>query len=67
LRRIQSMPIMPTGNFVKISYKYSFKLRAELPKMSRFGKSYGRNSAVKELPAWKEVLERRNNITHWPG
>ena len=32
-------------------------VRAELPKMSRFGKSYGRNSAVKELPAWKEVLD----------
>ena len=30
--------------------------------MSDFGESYGRNSAVKELPAWKEVLKRRNNI-----
>jgi len=35
--------------------------------MSDFGESYGRNSAVKELPAWKEVLKRRNNIIHWPG
>ena len=48
-------------------YHISISVRAELPKMSRFGESYGRNSAVKELPAWKEVLERRNNITHWPG
>lgn len=45
----------------------SFKRRAERPKMSRFGRSYGRNLAVKELPVWKEVLVHRNNITHWPG
>ncbi len=45
----------------------SFKRKGRAAKDEPLRKSYGRNSAVKELPAWKEVLERRNNITHWPG
>ena len=45
----------------------SFKRKGRAAKDERFVRFYGRNSAVKELPAWKEVLERRSNITHWPG